>query len=335
MAAQDRPHLAPLDRPRRIAQRLVERFGLEPPVGIRDLLENYADIELTSIPTDCDALVIGLNLPTTVRPKVVVNADKPKRRKRFSMAHELGHILIPGHVGMEVCFMEAAYYDSSSGEEREAHSFASEVLMPTRWLADIVAGAQSPTEIFAATEVADVSAAAAMLAINRLLPPGHVIALMQGKVVEMALGSPGTTAKLPDQRVALDPGTIDRFARDHGTVRFSDRRIGWWSFESEVELGEEDADDHRTASEVLRAVADDVFADDPEGRARALSSINGVAGWAKGGFDPASNVEEMFARLRSRFVGRREHATMMAHPLFDSYLMKKARELTGNEQNQK
>ena len=62
---------------------------------------------------------------------------------------------------------------------------------------------------------------------------------------------------------------------------------------------------------------------------RALSSINGIAGWAKGGFSEVQTTEQMFARLRARFVGRGEHRETMAHPLFDDYLIKKARELTG------
>jgi hypothetical protein len=328
MAAQDGPHLAALDRPRRIGQRLVERFGLTPPVNVRTLLNHYAEVESISIPADCDALVIGLNVPSVVRPRVIVNRDKPHRRQRFSMAHELGHILIPGHISIGVCFMEYSFYDSSSDDEREAHAFASELLMPTRWLAEIVAATDNPSEIFASAEVADVSAAAAMLAINRLLAPGHVVCLMNGKVVEMALGSPGTIANLPEQGHLLDLRTIDPLAAEHGHVTFSGRQIGWWAFEAEAELGEEDDEDERTASEVLRAIADDVFADDADGRLRALASINGAAGWAKGAFGPAATVEEMLARLRGRLAGRTKHAAMMSHPLFETYLVKKARELT-------
>src|SRR4051794_33738780 len=99
MAAQDRPDLVALSRPRVIGQRIVERLGLTPPVEIAALLDQYAEIELVdAIPAECDALVIGLNDPKVVRPRVVVNKGKPRRRMRFSMGHELGHILIPGHV---------------------------------------------------------------------------------------------------------------------------------------------------------------------------------------------------------------------------------------------
>src|SRR5919108_1294745 len=143
MASQDRPDLVDLDRPRLIGQRIVERFSLTPPVDIRMLLDHYAEVEVAVIPADCDALVIGLNQASVVRPKVIVHPNKPERRRRFSMAHELGHILIPGHISGELCFMDEGFYGSSD-HERQAHSFGSEVLMPTRWLAEIVAANDDP-----------------------------------------------------------------------------------------------------------------------------------------------------------------------------------------------
>lgn len=326
MAAQDRPDLAALDRPRKIAARLADRLGLTPPVDIRALLERYAEIEEMSVPAACDAVVIGLNQPSVARPRVIINRAKPPRRRRFSMGHELGHILIPGHVGIEVCFMQEAFYDTSSDDEREAHAFAAEVLMPTRWLARIVSDSRDPGAVFAAAEVADVSAAAAMLAITRVLPPGHVVALMgSGQVIEMALASPGTVAKLPREGQALDRRSIDPFSADAGAVRFSGREVNWWAFEAEIELPE-DADD-RKASEVLREIVDEVFAGDPQGRHYALASINGVASHAKMGFDPARSDEEMLARLHARLAGRNEHVAVTGHPLFETFLAKKAREL--------
>jgi IrrE N-terminal-like domain len=329
VAAENRSDLVALDRPRKIAARLVERFGLAPPIDIRALIERYAEIEETSVPADCDALVIGLNQPTVVLPRVIINRSKPRRRQRFSMGHELGHILIPGHVGLEVCFMEDAFYDTSSDYEREAHAFASEVLMPTQWLTGLVNDSTDAGDVFTAAEVADVSAAAAMLAISRVLPPGHVVALMApGLIVDMALASPGTVAKVPREGEALDRRSIDPFAADGGALRFSGRGINWWAFEAEIGLPEET--DERTASEVLREIVNEIFAGNPERRQHTLASINGVASHAKMGFEPAASDEEMLARLQARLAGRNEHLAVTSHPLFGTFLAKKARELRRN-----
>jgi IrrE N-terminal-like domain len=327
MAAQDGPDHLDLDRARRLAARLVERFDLTPPVDVRAILDRYADVEAVSIPTDCDALVIGLNRAEIARPRVIVNHNKPKRRQRFSMAHELGHILIPGHVSMEVCFVGEEFYDSSSNHEREAHEFASELLMPSAWVSGIVADSDHLDEVFAAAAVANVSAAAAMMAIHRHLPPHEIIALMKsGHEVEMALVSPGTVAKAPYRGQRIDRKSIDVYAGSHGTVSFHGRTICWWEFDAELDLGPDD-DDERSASEVLREIVDDLSPIDPKARLSKLGSINGIAGWAKGAFNQSATVEEMFARLKARFANRPEHSDAMSHPLFETYLRKKAREL--------
>lgn len=308
---------------------MVERFGLTPPVDIRELLDHYAEVEMASdIPADCDALVIGLNDPKIVRPRVIVNRGKPRRRIRFSMGHELGHILIPGHVSGEICFIDDRFYGPSE-HEREAHSFASEVLMPTGWLAEIAAGSADAGQIFQAAEVADVSASAAMLSINRLLRPGHIIVLMQGKVAEMVLASPQTTAHLPEEGQEIDARVITPLASDHGAVSFSGRRIKWWAFEETASVTPDT--DARTSNEVLAQILDHVFPGDPTSRGHAMASINGVAGWAKGGFEAVTSVEEMAGRLRARFASRPKHADVIAHPLFEIYLAKKARELKDSQ----
>jgi hypothetical protein len=328
LAAQDRPDQVGLDLPRRIAARLVERLGLTPPVDIRALLSDYADLEEVYIPTDCDGLVIGLNKAEIARPHVVINSDKPPRRRRFSMAHELGHILIPGHVGIEVCYVGDGSFYGSSYDESEAQEFASETLMPTAWLTEILAGSENAGEVIHATGEADVSASAALLAINRILPPGHIVALIEpGNVVEMSLASPGTQANRPGQGVVLDRKTIDPFAGDHGSALISGRRVLWWAFDTEAEMPPDD--DERTASEVLREIVAAVYPDDERQQQYTLSSINGVAGYAKGGFGEARSAQEMLARLRGRIAGRGQHAPVVQHPLFETYLAKKARELAG------
>jgi len=328
MAAPDPPDPLDLDRPRRIAARLVQRFALVPPVDVRSIVDRYADVELISIPTDCDALVIGLNDANVERPKVIVNPDKPKRRQRFSMAHELGHILIPGHISIEVCYVGDEFYDSSSEDEREANSFASELLMPTRWITDIVQQANGFGDVLGEAAAANVSAAAAMLSIYRVLPPNYVIALMKtSDIVEMALASPGTVANAPYNGERIDRKSIDRYASETGTAVFQGRTIFWWTFESESTLQSEPDDDDRTASEVLRAIVDELIPDDGRARLSKLGSINGAAGWAKGAFSQSATPEEMYARLKARFANRPEHGAVIAHPLFDTYLRKKAREL--------
>jgi len=89
-----------VDRPEvRIARRLVERLALTPPVNIKSLVRSYADLSFRHIPEPgVDGICLNLKVPGK-RPKVVVNSGNPTTRKRFTLAHELGHILIPWHLG--------------------------------------------------------------------------------------------------------------------------------------------------------------------------------------------------------------------------------------------
>lgn len=77
------------------------------------------------------------------------NAEHPEVRKRFSIAHELGHALLK-HTG--TTFSSAAdpeSWDYAADEvaalEAEAYQFARELLMPRSWLdADLKGGMRIP-----------------------------------------------------------------------------------------------------------------------------------------------------------------------------------------------
>jgi hypothetical protein len=294
------------------------------------VLQAYADVQHEVIPADCDAVVVGLDGTSTPRPLVIVQRGRPRRRERFSMAHELGHILIPWHLGTEVCFNEWAYYETSPPEERQAHAFASEVLVPTRWLSAMVASTDSVGGVLQELNRANVSASAGCLAVVRALPPGCVLALMHGRIAEMVLQSPGSVAHLPAEGEVLDEKLVSRFCVESGDASVGGRRVKWWVLEVESSLREDD--DDRGASELLRAIVDDIYGDDSVTRQHTLASINSIAGLAKDRWaenDPSA--AQLLAIMRARFIDRRQHARVMEDPRFDAYLEKKARELAAKK----
>lgn len=82
--------------------------------------------------------------PFPNKGKAIVNIDKkviginsthPLPMQRFSAAHELGHCL-SGHEHRENAFLEGKerYFDPYFHQEKEADSFASELLMPQDFL---------------------------------------------------------------------------------------------------------------------------------------------------------------------------------------------------------
>jgi len=77
------------------------------------------------------------------RPRILLNTNSTKfePRKRFTLSHEIGHIKIPWHCGSIACHVDEGNA-SVSGEhysyEGEAHRFASELLMPTDWVRQVI-----------------------------------------------------------------------------------------------------------------------------------------------------------------------------------------------------
>jgi hypothetical protein len=65
-------------------------------------------------------------------------------KKNFTIAHELGHLLLPGHDESTVCLQtEVETWDTGvPQQEVEANEFAGELLMPTQVLAKLLLGRQ-------------------------------------------------------------------------------------------------------------------------------------------------------------------------------------------------
>lgn len=85
----------------------------------------YAIIIYKSIPVDgVDG--VCLNLKTADKtPTVIVNADSARTRQKFTLAHELGHIIIPWHLGTFIDKVDESNGTSNTEYwviEREANS---------------------------------------------------------------------------------------------------------------------------------------------------------------------------------------------------------------------
>ena len=110
----------------KVASLISARHRLKPPVDIREIVRLFADIEEDSIPGDCDAVLVPPNNKRG-RPLIILDKGKPETRKRFTLAHELGHLKIPWHTPLiAACHIflprvTELYYQSG---EAEANRFA-------------------------------------------------------------------------------------------------------------------------------------------------------------------------------------------------------------------
>lgn len=113
------------------AEYLLRTAGIkQPPVDVRTLAEAM------------DIRVREANIPDTgileTGPRgavIIVRANDPPMRKRFTIAHEIGHLMHPDHqLGRE--YRERAF--NGGPREITANAYAADLLMPM-WMLDVYA----------------------------------------------------------------------------------------------------------------------------------------------------------------------------------------------------
>jgi Zn-dependent peptidase ImmA (M78 family) len=109
---------------RTAAATLVNRLDLHPPVKVHDLVSNYAELEQVNWPGEnVDAVMLRRG---TEKPMVFYKSHDPRGlRERFTLGHELGHLILPWQIGNATCVVSDDVQDSVSSDEAEANMFAS------------------------------------------------------------------------------------------------------------------------------------------------------------------------------------------------------------------
>lgn len=169
-----------LKRARKFAKLIYKREGLKVPVDIKKILKDYANVEGADIPFQGDAICVNKEYD---KPLIIYNSNMIDTRIRFTLAHELGHIMIPWHTGMISCNTDNID-DINPGKykdiETEANVFASEILMPTDWLKNKVNQYISKGFEFTINKIAEeanTSFLASLYAVINVLPQGCVVSI--------------------------------------------------------------------------------------------------------------------------------------------------------------
>jgi len=139
----------PARQPEREAERLLSRFGMAAaPIDVAEIAGRL-DVRISE--QDLDPSVSGLLIRDDDRVILGVNRRQPRQRRRFTIAHELGHLAM--HKGrpilldtsMRVNFRDQTAETATDREEIEANGFAAALLMPVSLvrshLVESVAGA--------------------------------------------------------------------------------------------------------------------------------------------------------------------------------------------------
>lgn len=303
-----------------LATLLVERYSLCPPVKIEEVAARFATVEKVEMPQNLnvDGACIGLK---TKSPTIIANTrGRSEVRIRFTIAHELGHLLLPWHVGD---FLDKSLDSYEIGMyEREANLFAAEILAPTKWAKCFFAEQDTDhdellTQIRKFATAAEVSKYTAFFRFISVANPGYLFAFIDndGKVTRQGK-SPGTSASLPKlikfpQQVVFENLASELCMDAH----WDDKRVCVWRVDSELKLV--DPTTGMTWKELRDYIIDDVF---PMESRRTLlrSSMSGVIAAANGQYK-GSSLEALnsviWQRLANKARERPEYKRFIEHPL--------------------
>lgn len=132
--------MPPITRPVREARRLlVAEEVRKPAVDVRSIAMRRAHVLDEALPEDISGMLVPL--APAIRGKawaIVVNRTNSPVRQRFTIAHELGHLMMHNFTSphadsagaFKVRFRDSLSSDGSVLEEIEANQFAAELLMP-------------------------------------------------------------------------------------------------------------------------------------------------------------------------------------------------------------
>lgn len=247
-------------REEKIAARVIEKNKITPPFDLVALASNYAMVEEVDIPWDIDGITLFLKV-SGKRPKIIINKNSARRRKRFTLSHELGHVIIPWHVGNIV---DANIFEGRDNEyngyESEANKFAAELLMPTNWVKSLAANFESPADIFLKIiSDADVSPSAACIKMVTSLPSGYIFAEVNDKFEVLRSGRSKNTV-VCEQSVETNISSYEdiyEYAKAY-YVKVDGYNYIWWKLD-EIECPY--VDDQRDWREILDSIVADVVAD--------------------------------------------------------------------------
>ena len=219
-----------------LARTIIDKYSLSPPVDIQSMVEAHARLSFVRIPfRGVDG--VSLNLKARDKPThVIVNSDGAPLRQRFTMAHELGHILIPWHVGSvlidqvaPVSTRPSSYFTPESRVmETEANSFAAELLMPYSWIERVLSTTDDLSNIHRnISESCQTSALSSAIRLSQFLPERIIYASERDGVVEFSGTTAGTIAS-PLETNAEFPIEPFSYSDHHYVSTMQKRRLHWW-----------------------------------------------------------------------------------------------------------
>ena len=262
-----------------------------------------------------------------------MNSTENPDRQRFTLAHELGHYLMPWHLGADFyCDTTDRRADlrPKSADEPEANRFAAELLVPSAWLDGLIAkrSDQSVKGVFEEVLAAEVSSWVAAFRLSERLPGGHVFSLVDAtrRVIISGETQGRPPIGVPPRGSILDRTQLDRFASHVEEISTGGRTMVWWTFRDQP--GAVDAPPGSAAALLQDLCLRHATSSYPPQKLK--ESMSGVIGYANSLARKQGETDSrsLYALFKSRFAKARNLPSgFLEDPDFDTWLKLRASEL--------
>jgi Zn-dependent peptidase ImmA (M78 family) len=313
----------------RLAQRILKKHSLIPPFDIRALLESYAIVYFKSIPISrVDGIAINIKVPGK-KPIVIINQESQPTRQNFTMAHELGHLIIPWHTGIKIdsaAGTDDLFYAEYSylNIEGEANRFAAELLMPENYIKSIVA--QSNNLAIAHREICSrsgVSPQAAAIQMGNFLQSGIIYYAIRDNKIEYAGSSSNTYIPLLKKGQQLNKYLYSS-ADEHSFWSMGNTIVHWWRMP--LQFTPVYDPEYINSQEIFEEISHKLNPD--QGISKYKQSVYGIIGLINGRLkiEGNYNLDSILAACYQRFEDER-HQGLVTHPKFKLFLQRRVEEL--------
>lgn len=316
----------------KLAARLIKKHSLKPPFDLLALVSSYADVEETQLPVVGDGISIGLGGSTT--PLILINSEQVKTRKKFTLAHELGHVIIPWHTGTILSddsnLLQSEYEYREM--EIEANRFAAELLMPTEWIIDECKNIKT-VEIFIKKIINDsgVSRDAALIKIFNVI---------NNPIICIETDHLNSIIKIYRPKKCVSPSFdfLDEYMNQdlvnnnisipfkYEKFNLSNRVIHSWLFDQ----AEFSCADGREWRVILDEIVSLIHTDDSK---KLKLSINATLAAKYQSYKSLLGIQELCTNILMSFSGVDKFAGVYNNPVFKSYIYKRVVELLEKDKN--
>lgn len=317
-----------MKREEKLAQKVLKKYDLVPPYDIMTLVEKKAIIAFHTFPFKADGITVDIK---SDKPRIYINNafDIPKTRQKFTIAHELGHIFLPWHKGTiasdinEYNFSAHMMYRDM---ESEANRFASELLMPTNWIINILdQDIPFKARLKKILQDAGVSLEAALIKIDNTCTQRRIVAIFSNDIcIQEVTGSKARKFHFHENKYSNVQKKISSLNDVNEYEEFSMQGKNFITFIiKEPDLNEFDRVDHRPWREILQQIL--VETDTKDYHLSINATVPTPVGNAK--INGVTNIKEVCALVKLNYSHKTHLNEVVSHDLFPVYIRKRVEEL--------